>query len=153
MIRKPLVLNSGNLEQLQVGDRLAPVPNSIQIVNGEDYSILAGQPIVIDETNNAKYADAIDNKDVVAFCVEDVLSTELGTFQVDGLLPLTTAQWDNITGETGGLRPGKVYFLDNSDVGRITRVVPTTVGHYIVKLGTAINTIDFAIMIGTPIKL
>lgn len=37
--------------------------------------------------------------------------------------------------------------------GRITRVPPTTVGHYVIRLGTAIDTTDFAIMIGTPVKL
>ncbi len=153
MIRKPLILNSGNLEQLQAGDRLAPVPNSIQIINGEDYTISAGQPIVIDDQNEAKYANAVINKDVVAFCVEDVLTTISGTFQIDGILSLTTAQWDLITGEVGGLRPGKIYFLDDNDTGRIVRTPPTTPEHYVVRLGAAISTTDFAIMLGTPIKL
>lgn len=152
-IRKPLILNNGQLEQLQAGDRLAPVPNSIPLINGEDFTILAGQPIIINSESNAKYADATENKDAIALCVENVLSTVLGVFQTDGLLSLTTTQWDMITGDVGGLQPGKIYFLDDSDTGRITRVPPITVGHYVVRLGTAINTTDFAIMIGTPIKL
>ena len=152
-IRKPLVLNGGHIEQLQAGDRLAPVPNDTQLINGETDLIQAGQPIVIDDTGNAKYTIATNGKGVIAFCVIDVVSAEPGVFQVDGILSLTTEQWDNITGENGGLRPGKIYFLDDSAVSKMTRTAPTATGHYIVRLGTAINKTDFTISIGIPTRL
>lgn len=152
-IRKPLVLNNGCIEQLQAGDRLAPVPNDAQLINGETSPIQAGQPIIIDDVGNAKYTIATNNAGVIAFCTEEVLPAESGIFQVDGILSLTKDQWDNITGDTGGLRPGKIYFLDDSDVSKITRTAPSTTGHYIVRLGIAINKINFAISIGIPTKL
>jgi len=152
-IRKPLVMNNGNIEQLQLGDRLAPVPNNTLLMNDETSLMQAGQPVMVDDLGNAKYTIATNNKGVIAFCVEDTPPTELGIFQVDGILSLTTSQWDNITGDTGGLRPGRMYFLDDNTISKITRVAPATVGHYIVRLGTAISKTDFTISIGTPTKL
>ena len=152
-IRKPLVLHDGHIEQLQAGDRLAPVPNDTQLVNGETGIILAGQPVIIDDTGNAKHTIATNGKGVIAFCVMDVAPASLGVFQIDGILSLTVEQWGDMTGESGGLRPGKIYFLDDSAISRMTRMAPTTVGHYIVKLGVAINKTDFTISIGTPTRL
>jgi len=153
MIKKPLVITAGQLEQLQSGDVLAPIPTTLELINGENFSILPGNPVFIDTANTAKYANAEDNKDAIALCTEEVLSSASGIFQVDGILSLITGQWDAVTGATGGLTPGAVYFLDDIDVARITKVAPTTTGHYIVRVGIAINSTDLKIAIGTPIKL
>lgn len=153
--KKPLVITDGNLEQLQAGDNLAPVPNSLDVVNGEAFAILIGASSYIDSANTIKYAnaDSIDTKDAIGLCTEEIAISGSGVVQVDGLLILTTAQWDIATGDTGGLTPGAVYFLSDVTIGRITKTATTTTGHYIVKMGIAVSTTDFEIMIGTPIKL
>ncbi len=153
MIRKPLVLSNGCLEQLQAGDTLAPVPHTLEVTNDETITILIGAVVYISSANAVKYAkaDLATTKSAIAMCLGDIIATELGIIQVDGLLTLTTEQWDLATGDTGGLTPGSVYFLSAATIGRITNVPPTT--GYIVKIGTAISTVNFEISIGTPIKL
>lgn len=153
--KKPLVITDGNLEQLQAGDNLAPVPNSLDVANGETIAILVGASTYIDSADTIKYAnaDSVDTKDAIGICVAEIAISGSGTIQVDGLLTLTTAQWDIATGDTGGLTPGAVYFLSDVTHGRITKTATTTIGHYIVKMGIAVSTTDFEIMIGTSIKL
>ncbi len=154
-IKKPLVITAGHLEQLQVDDNLASIPTTLELVNGEAFSFQPGNPIYVSAVDTAKYANA-DNtitKDVLAFAIADVLATETGVFQINGLLTLTTAEWDTVTGDVGGLTAGSVYFLDDVDVARITKVAPITTGSYLVKVGIAVNSTDFEIIIGTPIKL
>ncbi len=153
MIRKPLILNSGNLEQLQAGDRLAPVPNTLDVINGEAASILPGGVVYISSDSTIKYAqaDSILTKDAIALCISEIISSESGIVQTDGTLTLTITQWDLVTGDTGGLIPGTVYFLSETTNGRITKTAP--INGYVVKIGVAISTVNFEISIGTPIKL
>ncbi len=153
MIRKPIVLNNGQLEQLQVEDKLAPIPHILEVINSETIPILIGATVYIDSANTIKYAkaDSIVTKDVIAMCIGDIISEESGIVQVDGLLTLTIEQCDTATGDTGGLTPGSVYVLSAVTMGRITKVAPTA--GYVVKIGTAISALDFEISIGTPIKL
>lgn len=153
MIKKPLVLSNGHLEQLQAGDTLAPVPHTLEVTNDGTITILTGAIVYISAANAVKYAkaDLAATKDAIAMCLGDIIATELGIVQVNGLLTLTTEQWDLATGDVGGLVPGSVYFLSAATRGRITNIPPIT--GYVVKIGTAISTIDFEISIGTPIKL
>jgi len=156
MIKKPLVLNNGNLEQLQDCDRLIPVQNTLELLNDKSVQMEAGSPVCIELANiaNTTKTSDIDRKDAIALACTIVPSNELGIFQVDGKLTLTTTQWDIITEGIGGLLPGKVYFLaESATSGKISHIPPSTLGHYIVKLGIAISTTEFQIMIGTPIKL
>ncbi len=154
-IRKPLVITNGNLEQLQAGDNLAPVPNTINVINGETTAILIGASIYIDSANTVKYAkaDSINTKDVIGMCIDEIAISGSGIVQNDGLITLTTEQWDIVTGDTGGLIPGTIYFLSDITIGRIMKDAPITVGHYVIRVGIAVSMIDFEIMIGTPIKL
>lgn len=154
-LRKPIVLNSGQLEQLQSEDILTPVPNSLTVINEQIDPILIGGSVYISSANSIKYAkaDLIGTKDVIGICIEDIAPSGSGTIQVDGLLTLTTEQWDLATGDMGGLTPGATYFLSDVTAGRITKVPPGVDEHYVVKIGVAISTINFEILIGTPIKL
>lgn len=155
-IRKPLVITNGNLEQLQAGDNLAPIPNTLQLLNDKSVQIEAGSPICIELANiaNTTKITDVNRKDAIALAINIIPPNEINTFQVDGVLTLTTTQWDIVTEETGGLIPGAVYFLSESVTsGRISRTPPVITGNYIVRIGIAVNSTDFEIMIGTPIKL
>lgn len=63
------------------------------------------------------------------------------TVQTDGHVTLTTGEWDAVTGETGGLTPGKLYYLSPATAGNI-EVAPASAssGEYVAPLGTALNT-------------
>ncbi len=158
MIKKPLVLTQGNLEQLQSGDQLASIPNILELTNGEtSTAMLPGNPVYVSTSvpNAVKIASASvsSKKNVVAFSIAGVAPGAISLFQVDGTLELSTAEWDAVTGETGGLTAGGVYFLDNTAAGELTQIVPLAVGHFVVRLGIAINATKLELKIGTPIKL
>jgi len=50
-----------------------------------------------------------------------------------------------------GATAGTVYYLDPANPGKLTTVVPTTAGEYIVKVGIAKNATDLILMISDPI--
>jgi hypothetical protein len=72
---------------------------------------------------------------------------------LEGVLEGTTGDWDTVTGGTGGLVAGDVYWLDPDNLGRITNTAPTTDGDYVVPLGEAVSTTEFIIDIDTSVLL
>lgn len=63
------------------------------------------------------------------------------TVQTVGEVTLTTAQWDHVTGGSGGLTRSGVYYLDwgFNSFGKLTTVVPPTSGMAISQVGVALN--------------
>lgn len=52
---------------------------------------------------------------------------------------LTTGQWDLVTGGSGGLVRGAVYYLSLAVNGRITTTRPSTTGQLVSRVGVALN--------------
>jgi len=68
--------------------------------------------------------------------------------QTHGVLTLTTAQWDRITGDTGGLVHGLTYFLSpGPSNGNLTGTEPTTPGDFSVQVGIGLSPTDMMIQI------
>ncbi len=153
MIKKPLVITNGQLEQLQSGDVLAAIPNTLEVINGESSSTSIGGTVYISAANTVKYAKADDEitKNAIAVCSAIIEVDAVGAVQVSGRLTLTTSEWDLATGDTGGLSPGAIYFLSEVTAGRITTMAPAS--GFVVQIGTAISAVDFEISIHSPIKL
>jgi len=156
MIKKPLVITNGLIEQLQAGDSLSST-DALQLTNDNAGAVVIGSPVYVsgvDSFDKAK-ADASGTKDVIGLVADAPSIGIAGTGNVltDGRLVATTVQWDAVTGETGGLTPGGVYFLDAATAGKMTQTAPTTDGQYVSRLGTGLSTTDFEISIQTPIKL
>lgn len=70
--------------------------------------------------------------------------------QLDGPLHLTTAQWDAVTGGSGGLVAGTPYYLSADVEGLITDVIPINVGEFVVPVGVALSSTDLLIKTGSP---
>lgn len=77
-----------------------------------------------------------------------------GTGQIiaEGVLSLTVAEWDSLTGMVGGLVPNKLYFLDPVRVGKITIDPPTNLGEWVCKIGVAYSPTDLYVDIGLCIQ-
>lgn len=149
MIKKPLVLTDGEIEQLQVGDSLSPVPNSLALENGDSGTIPIGNPVYISSADTFIHADGENLPDVIGLTAEEILATATGNVQVSGKLVATTAEWDAVTGQTGGLTPGGAYYLGY--FGGLSAIPPAS--GYLTRLGIAINSTDLEIKISRPIKL
>lgn len=72
-----------------------------------------------------------------------------GTIQLSAAVTLTTAQWDAVTGGSGGLSAG-TYYLDPTTPGQITAVAPSASGNFICVLGDALSATTLHYRTQTP---
>lgn len=158
-LRKPLVLVNGKLRQIAASDTLDAQVIEVDIVNQQNNNaatINIGQPVYNDGagTVDLAQADAGGTVEVLGLVkAATIAAAASGAIQTDGVIAATTAQWDALTGDVGGLTPGSVYYLDPDTAGNITLTAPTAVGDFVVRLGKAISTTELEITILQPIEL
>lgn len=157
--RKPLVINNGQVEQLQAGDTLDASVGEVDIVaktNDNAGSLVIGTPVYVKANGNVDKAQA-DAQATVAMLglVKDasISASASGNIQTDGVLVATTGQWDTITGGSGGLTAGSRYFLSAATAGMLTTTAPTTTGQFVLLVGLALSTTEMDISLQSPIKL
>lgn len=149
MIKKPLVLTDGEIEQLQSGDSLSPAPNSLSLTNGESVIIPRCAPVFILSADTLGLGDSASLPDIIGLTADDILVGGSGVVQTDGVLSAASEEWDVATGQTGGLTPGATYYL-NSPHG--LTAVPVATG-FLVRVGIAVNSTGLDIKISRPIRL
>lgn len=155
-LRKPLVLGAdGRPQQLQSGDTLSAGSEVSQVNQTADAALVAGNVVyssAADHVNKAQ-ANASGTTLALGLATAAISSSASGQIQTDGILSLTTTQWDAVAGTTGGLTFGTTYYLDPTTAGKITATCPTTVGQYVVIVGVAISTTELRIGIREPVLL
>jgi hypothetical protein len=155
MLKKPLVITAGQIEQLQAGDRVAS-PTIFNRLNANAGPIIIGTPVYVpgDGSVDKARANATATKDVLGLVADVSIANGVpGAIQSDGVLAASTAQWDAVTGQSGGLTPGSIYFLDSATAGKLTVTAPTADGEFVCRIGLATSTTELEISILTPIKL
>lgn len=156
-IRKPLVIVSGQIEQLQSGDSLDTRDTVVQLLNDEATPVVIGAPVYADAASGFKKAraNAVGTSKVVGLVADSpsIANGATGGIAMDGLLTATTAEWDAVAGTTGGLVFNTIYYLDPATAGKITSVAPSTVGQLVVEIGKALSTTDLKINIQQSILL
>lgn len=158
-LRKPLVIIAGMVQQLPTGDTLDASAAEVDVValtNGNASPIVIGAPVYSDSAGSVDLAqaNASGTVEVLGF-VKDVsiAAAASGSIQTDGILAATTGQWDAVTGGTGGLTSGTVYYLDPTTAGMLTSTAPSTPTQYVVRVGKAISTTEMEISVEPPILL
>ncbi len=150
--RKPLVLVSGEIQQLQAGDTLNAAISEVDVVslinNEASGTHVIGNLVYISSAGNGKkaVANAAGTKDAFAMATATVANAATGTYQTEGTIDLTS--WAG-----GALSPGVPYYLDPATAGGMTTTAPTTAGQYVVRVGIAESTVLFHISIERPILL
>ena len=158
-LRKPLVIVSGQIEQMKSGDTLdASVAEQeiLQLTNANMSPIVIGQAVYVQGNDSVDLAIATSSGTTFAVGLvydASISSSAPGSILTSGVLSATTTQWDAVAGTSGGLTAGTVYFLDVSTPGHLTSSAPTTVGQYVVVIGTAISTTELKLNIERPILL
>lgn len=146
-VRKALVLNAGEIQQLQAGDTLGgPVAevDLIALTNSDAASTAIGDVMYIfgaDAVKKAK-ADAAATAEAFYFATAVITSAATGNFQSAGVLA-----------GMSGLTPGATYYLSQTTAGLMTVTPPSTVGQYVVRLGKALSATEFEIRVERPILL
>lgn len=67
-----------------------------------------------------------------------------------GPLSLTTAQWDAVTTQTGGLTLGVPYYL-SATTGRLTTTAPSAGGTFVAPVGVALSHTTLMVQISFPV--
>ena len=160
-VRTPLVLGSdGLIQQLQSGDSInvgsTNAPTLRSVLNGEgSTNIIRCAPVYSYAAGTVRRAAATSKTvaRVVGLMVDATLNPSATGFIIeDGVQVATTAEWDAVTGDSGGLTYGADYFV-SATTGQLTKTPPTTVGQCVTIIGTAISTTELALKIGSPILL
>ena len=157
-LRKPLVINAGQVQQLQSGDTLdAPQAGGdiMVLTNDEAGALIQGNVVYMDAVDGVKKAkgDAAGTSKPVGLSVGTPAAGATGQIMIAGVLTLTTGQWDAAFGTTGGLTFNTVYYLSAASAGLGTVTAPTAVGSYVVELGIALSTTELFVRIRQTILL
>lgn len=105
------------------------------------FTPILGTPVVVNSDEAVAPANA--NEDTFAVgvitSIDDSADLPRVTVQTKGPVALTEAQWDDVTGDSGGLTPGAVYFLSDVTNGGLTTSAPSDPGTFVCQVGTALN--------------
>ena len=158
--RTPLVLVNGQIQQLQVGDQIvvaAATYDARTATNGEASTALtAGMPVYTAAAGSVKraQANAAATAGVSGIWLDaSTAAAGNGNYAAGGVAVCTTVQWDAVTGQTGGLTAGALYFLDPATAGKLTTTAPTTVGQLVTCVGRALSATDLEFDVQLPILL
>jgi hypothetical protein len=152
-VKKPLVITNGQVEQLQAGDRL-DLSRTVGKTNNTGATVNKATPVYVTGGNiNLAQADAQSTTRVAGLLSEETADGDPCEVQTDGLFAATTAEWDAITGDVGGLTEGADYWLDADTAGQLTATAPTADGDFVAPVGQALSATEMEIQIGPPIKL
>ena len=154
--RKPLVIVAGQIQQLQAGDIIDGVElGLITLENENAAAIKIGAPVYSSSAGKVDFAkaDAIGTAEVVGLATVEIAIAGTGSVQTDGVITLTTGEWDIITAEVGGLVANTIYWLDPSTAAMLTPTAPSTDTQLVVRVGKGLSTTQMSLMIQPPILL
>lgn len=127
---------------------------STVLTNAEAGAIVIGQAVYTFGSGSVKKANAnaSGTKDVIGIVgVASISGSATGAIFVAGIATATTGQWDTVTGQSGGLTSGAIYYLDATTAGKITSTAPGS--GWIAPVGVAISTTQLRINVQSTIKL
>lgn len=122
------------------------------MTNNNVGAIVKGQPVYCDDNDDVDLADAdnVNTSEVIGLVADaSIASSASGNIRVAGILTATTAQWDAVTGDVGGLAAGTIYYLSDATPGTFTTISPSQVGVLFVRIGVGLSTTEMKLLIGT----
>ncbi len=154
-IKKPLVLTNGEIEQLQSGDTIDVQPDVFQATYTS--AAIPGNCVYIDGSDSVDLANAAatGTSNAIGFANASVSGGSSGAVVFDGLVTLTTAEWDAVAGTAGGLTAGTKYYMSDVTAGAIVSQanITTTATNYVVEIGEALSSTSLEISIRRRIRL
>jgi len=128
----------------------------LQLTNGESVPVVAGQAVYVSANGVGRLAKAngLATASVVGLIKDASIPAGLsGGVVVNGVVVATAAQWDTVTGGSGGLTPGTAYYLSPATSGSITPTPPSADGQFVCRLGVAISATSLWLNIEQVIQL
>jgi hypothetical protein len=151
-IKKPLVISTGQVEQLQEGDVVEHI--DLMPVTSIFGAGPEGQAVIWHSTGPEPGVDLGRADDEATARVVGIFSdANNNLIQMEGRLTLPEESWDLVNGSLGGLTPGAAYYLSTTVAGALVTTPPTADGHFVVGVGVAVNETTLIIRIQEPIGL
>ncbi len=154
--RKPLVIVSGQIQQLQSGDTVAGIEVSkVTLGNNNAAAAVICTPVYSDAAAGCDFAqaNAIGTSEVIGLVLAEIAIAGSGVIQTDGVMTATTGEWDIVTAEAGGLVADTIYWLDPDTPGKLTITPTSTDTELVVRVGKGLSTTQMLIAIQPPILL
>jgi hypothetical protein len=129
-----------------VTDNFTNAQGSTIAIGRAVYAHTTTDQVKLANANNATTAQVIG-----LVSATSIANTASGAIAFAGILAATTGQWDAVTGQTGGLTPGAMYFLSNTTDGALTTTAPTT--GYLAPVGRALSTTKMALRFDPTVQL
>lgn len=123
------------------------------LLNEETGANVLGTPVYSSSATGVKKANgnAYGTSDCLGVMFADAASGAAGIVATSGEVVGTTAQWDAVTGQTGGLTFNATYFLDVTTAGKLTSTPPAS--GFLVPVGKAIGPTKLVVRVGQRIQL
>lgn len=152
-VRKPLTIVNGQIERLQPGDSI-DLGNTVSKDNMSGSTIPKCTPVYVSSGNMVPaQADAQATVAVAGLVDDDTTNNSSGNIVTDGVFEALPADWDAVTGQTGGLTVGADYWLDANTAGMLTTNAPDADGDFVKKVGHALTATQMDVEIGQTVKL
>jgi hypothetical protein len=119
-------------------------------------AIAAGTPCYINSSGQAvpAIATAVATSQVVGVAVAPAAAGAPVYLKTGGGVNLGTAQWDAIvTGESGGLTTGSVYYLSAATAGFLTKTAPVSESDVDLQVGIALSPESMLVQIRQQLTL
>lgn len=146
-VQKPLVIISGQVQQIPSGDTLSAAASEVDVVsklNDNAGAITLGMPVYV------KANGAVDKASASAAGTAKVLglvqaasisAAASGFIQTDGVI--ASSDWTAVVGGTT-LTAGSKYYLSDT-AGLLTLTPPSGAGSFVMLVGVAISTTEMEI--------
>lgn len=147
-VKKPVVETDGELELLQPTDTLDTGADTFN--RTFTATAIPGQVLYADSNTSVNLAQA--NSDttskIVGIAPAAVTASNPGAVSHDGLVQLSTIQWDAVTSQSGGLTLGTKYYLSDMTPGMMLpsgNLAGISQGEYVMQVGTAISDVEMLV--------
>lgn len=128
-------------------------PTISALTNNESTTVAIANAVYVDSTGTFRKANAnsASTSSPVGLAKAAIGAATVGAIATSGEVTATTGEWDLVTGQSGGLTPNAIYFLDNVTAGKLTSTVPGS--GYLTQVGQAISATKMVVRIGERIQL
>jgi hypothetical protein len=119
---------------------------SESLINEDGVAVLVCAPVYSSSAGKFKQAraNAVGTSQAIGLVIDvpSVANTVAGNVQTSGTVTKTTAQWDAVTGDVGGLVQGSQYWVSAATKGKLVRdPAPSASGNFDVLIGEALDTV------------
>ena len=133
--------------------------NFTVLFNDDSITLGIGTPVYANASGSIQRAVGNNSAtvNVIGLVADTTIATSSsGNIITGGNLTATTAQWDAITGGSGGLIPDQQYFLSPTNLGKLTPVPPTPILNetvWSVEIGIAVSITELKVEVQNSVLL